>query len=36
MTRKVWRKPEVKLLKAGAAENLSAGKPDSGTAGLKS
>lgn len=36
MAKKMWRKPEVKVLRAGAAENLSAGKNDSGGGNLKS
>jgi hypothetical protein len=36
MARKEWRKPEVKALKAGAAENLSATKVDGGGGGAKS
>lgn len=36
VSKKVWRKPEVKSLKAGAAENLSATKPDPASGGAKS
>lgn len=36
MAKKEWRKPEVKALKAGAAENLAAGKNDGGGGGAKS
>jgi hypothetical protein len=36
VARKEWRKPEVKSLKAGAAEHLAAGKVDGGGAGAKS
>jgi hypothetical protein len=36
VARKEWRKPEVKVLKAGAAESLAGGKPDAGTGGAKS
>jgi hypothetical protein len=33
--KKKWQKPEVRVLKAGAAEHLASGKPD-GSAGSKS
>jgi hypothetical protein len=34
--KKPWRKPEIKTIKAGAAENLSATKPDPASGGAKS
>ena len=36
MAKKAWRRPEVKTLKAGAAENASATKPDPATGSAKS
>ena len=36
MAKKEWRKPEVKALKAGAAEHLASGKVDGGGSGAKS
>jgi hypothetical protein len=36
VARKQWRKPEVKVLKAGAAESLSATKNDAGIGNQKS
>jgi hypothetical protein len=36
VAKKAWRKPEVKILKAGAAENASAKTPDPTSGGAKS
>ena len=36
MARKMWRKPEVKVLRAGAAENQTTNKNDAGTGNAKS
>ena len=36
MAKKMWRKPEVKVLRAGAAENQTTNKNDAGTGNQKS
>jgi hypothetical protein len=36
VTKKQWRKPEIKALKAGAAENQTTNKNDAGTGSQKS